>query len=264
MTIGILYVGIGKYIQLWDKFYESCEKYFLPQVEKEYFVFTDHSLEGSSKVKVFYQEDLGWPKNVLFRYRFFLSIKKELEPFNYLFFFNGNTEFLQPISPEEFLPGEEDGFLTGLVWHINENKPVDKRPYERRPASRAYVPYGEGEHYYQAGLIGGKSDVYLKMLEVCELMTKADLEQDIITIWHDESYLNKYLLDKRIKVLTTEYGRPQQWSHPKEPKIIFRDKKAVLGKTFIRRLKKEKTQSSFSEFVEALKKVCKSHRSDSQ
>mgnify|MGYP002228075955 CR=1 FL=1 len=34
MKIGILYVGIGKYIRLWDKFYSSCESLFLPQYEK--------------------------------------------------------------------------------------------------------------------------------------------------------------------------------------------------------------------------------------
>ena len=39
MKIGILYVGIGKYIRLWDKFYSSCESLFLPQYEKKYFIF---------------------------------------------------------------------------------------------------------------------------------------------------------------------------------------------------------------------------------
>lgn len=47
MKIGILYVGIGKYIRLWDKFYSSCESLFLPQYEKKYFIFTDYPLKSS-------------------------------------------------------------------------------------------------------------------------------------------------------------------------------------------------------------------------
>ena len=69
MKIGILYVGIGKYIRLWDKFYSSCESMFLPQYEKKYFIFTDYPLKSSTNVQVSFQEDLGWPQNVLFRIR---------------------------------------------------------------------------------------------------------------------------------------------------------------------------------------------------
>lgn len=50
MKIGILYVGIGKYIRLWDKFYSSCESMFLPQYEKKYFIFTDYPLKSSTNV----------------------------------------------------------------------------------------------------------------------------------------------------------------------------------------------------------------------
>lgn len=52
MKIGILYVGIGKYIRLWDKFYSSCESMFLPQYEKKYFIFTDYPLKSSTNVQV--------------------------------------------------------------------------------------------------------------------------------------------------------------------------------------------------------------------
>lgn len=41
-------------------------------------------------------------KNVLFRYQMFLRHKEELKHFDYLFFFNGNTEFLQIITPKNF------------------------------------------------------------------------------------------------------------------------------------------------------------------
>ena len=54
------------------------------------------------------------PQNVLFRYQMFLRHKEELKHFDYLFFFNGNTEFLQIITPEEFLPTEKEALT---VWN---------------------------------------------------------------------------------------------------------------------------------------------------
>lgn len=248
MKIGILYVGIGKYIRLWDKFYSSCESMFLPQYEKKYFIFTDYPLKNVTNVQVSFQEDLGWPKNVLFRYQMFLRHKEELKHFDYLFFFNGNTEFLQIITPEEFLPTEKEA-LTGLGWHTYRNKPLRKYHYERRKNSQAYIPYNSGEHYYQGGLIGGESKAYIELLEQCSLMTETDLKRNITARWHDESYLNKYLLDKQIKILSTEYGRPQEWTVPPTPKIIFRDKNTILGASYICSLKKRNRLKLISKAI---------------
>ena len=57
-----------------DKFYSSFESLFLPQYEKKYFIFTDYPLKSSTNVQVSFQEDLGWPKNVLFRYQMFFFV----------------------------------------------------------------------------------------------------------------------------------------------------------------------------------------------
>ena len=191
---------------------------------------------------------MGWPKNVLFRYQMFLRHKEELKHFDYLFFFNGNTEFLQIITPEEFLPTEKEA-LTGLEWHTYRNKPLRKYHYERRKNSQAYIPYNSGEHYYQGGLIGGESKAYIELLEQCSLMTETDLKRNITARWHDESYLNKYLLDKQIKILSTEYGRPQEWTVPPTPKIIFRDKNAILGASYICSLKKRNRLKLISKAI---------------
>ena len=42
MKIGILYIGIGRYICFWKDFYDSCEKFLIPEAEKHYYVFTDN------------------------------------------------------------------------------------------------------------------------------------------------------------------------------------------------------------------------------
>ena len=103
MTVGILYIGIGKYVLLWNDFIESAEKYLFPNVKKHYFVFTDQDnyikehVIDKDIVSVIHQENLGWPRNVLYRYKMLLSIKEKLVNFDYLFFFNGNTLFNKTI-----------------------------------------------------------------------------------------------------------------------------------------------------------------------
>ena len=69
--VGILYICTGKYDVFWEEFYKSCEKYFLPNSEKYYFVFTDsnhlYDEENNKNIKKYYQENLGWPDNTLKR-----------------------------------------------------------------------------------------------------------------------------------------------------------------------------------------------------
>jgi hypothetical protein len=47
MKIAVTFWGTQKYIEFLPQWYERLEKYFIPEVEKKYFVFTDGDLEGS-------------------------------------------------------------------------------------------------------------------------------------------------------------------------------------------------------------------------
>lgn len=238
MKIAILYIGIGRYIRFFDDFYKSCETFFMPGVEKAYFFFTDRmDIEVGANVRRFYQEDLGWPGNTLYRFDMFLRHRRELEQFDYLFFFNGNTLFLHPVEAGEVIPDDAENGLTMLSW-VNIYTDNRKFPYERNAASTAYIPYGEGIHYYQGGLNGGRAAEYLAMLETCRANIATDLESGFVACSHDESHINRYLLSLPVKVLGPEYGRPEEWSEPADPKIIFREKKKWLGHGYLRRLKK--------------------------
>lgn len=238
MQIAILYICIGKYTKFLDLFYKSCERFFLPEANKHYFIFTDNkNLMPDEKRSIIFQDDMGWPGNTLFRFKFFQKCKSEIQRYDYIFFFNGNTQFLQTISPEEIIPNEEESYLTGLSWnHIYKDKLLF--PYERNPLSKAYIPIGKGNYYYQGGLIGGRSQEFLILLDELSKNIDDDFSKGIIAINHDESHLNHFFLNKRIKVLNAQYGRPEEHSNPTNPKIIFRDKNKMLGKYFINSLKK--------------------------
>lgn len=234
----ILYVGIGKYIALWDDFYNTCEQYFCPDIPKEYYIVTDCCRKMPDNVTVVHQDDLGWPGNVVFRYLFFLRIKEQLRKFDYVFFFNGNTRFRRMINKEEFFPTEDEGGLISLTWKDGMEDADTDYAFERRESSAAFIPYGVKNLYLQSGITGGAVEFYIELLEKCHDMTMADICNGIVPRYHDESIYNKYMLGRKSKMLTSEYGRPSQWDKHHSAKIVFQRKEDILGRSYLRNFKK--------------------------
>ena len=164
--VGMLYICTGKYTVFWPEFYRTFNEKFLPNCEKEYFVFTDApaiEYEDAPGVHRIYQEPYPWPYSTLKRFSIFLTQETVLSKMDYLFFFNANLTCTQTITEEEFLP---------------------------RPA--------RGE---------------------------ADLQQNVIALWHDESQLNRYAAERSdYRLLTPAYWYPEGWQMPFEQKITVRDK----------------------------------------
>ena len=96
MKIAILYICTGKYNLFFKDFYTSCEKYLLKDVAStDYFVFTDEmQLCTYDNVHLIFKKCQGFPADSLFRFEMFLSIKEQLEAFDYIYFFNSNAKFL--------------------------------------------------------------------------------------------------------------------------------------------------------------------------
>ena len=214
------------------EFYNSCETNLVPEAEKHYYVFTDQTtITPSDHVEVFHQDDMGWPCNSLLRFKMFCRIKDRLSANDYLFFFNANAQIVTPVTAQDILPVDED-FSALCI----ETDP-EKMSHERRPESAACVPLGSTKYYYSGALNGGKVQPYLTLLESCNTIVDTDLRNGIMPIWHDESVINKFLSDKRVKVMTREMGKPANWKEPRNAKIILRRKEDVLGRSWLRHYK---------------------------
>jgi hypothetical protein len=90
--IAIVYIATGNYSVFWPAFYESMEKYFLPNYEKHYFVFSDQELKGGNNVTHVYRKWHGFPDDSLDRFELFVSIEKQLKSYQYTYFLNSNAE----------------------------------------------------------------------------------------------------------------------------------------------------------------------------
>ncbi|XP_004677878.2 PREDICTED: glycosyltransferase 6 domain-containing protein 1 [Condylura cristata] len=78
-------------------------------------------------------------------------------------------------------------------------------PYERRPASAACVPPGQGDFYYDGALVGGTPRGLLGLAEQCLRGLARDARLGLRSTC--ESHLNKYFLrHKPSKLLSPEYN----------------------------------------------------------
>ena len=234
MKVAILYVCTGKYIRFWEEFYNSAEQHFLPGVEKHYFVFTDQYFPKASSPNVtkVHQENLGWPDNTLRRFHMFLKVESDLAAHDYLYFFNANCRFKRDVG-SEFLPEQEDQLL--VVRHPGHiGKPIDELPYERNPRSRASIPIGQGEFYVCGGVNGGSSQSFLKFARHAKEAIDADFRDGIVAEWHDESHINRYIINHPYTLRSASYCYPQNWKLNEDVIIEVRDKKIHGGRDPLR------------------------------
>lgn len=264
MKIAILYICTGAYNCFFKGFYESAEKYLLhDKAEKDYFVFTDDlNLSDAANVHLIERQCQGFPADSLFRFEMFLQVKKQLMTFDYIFFFNANAEFRQPVN-EELLP-DKSGLAMGL-WY-SQDKPwwspwrVFDHPaffcYERNKKSLAYIPpFGNDYKQFMGGLNGGRAKAYMEMIETLSQNIRTDFDNGIIAIAHDQSHINAYMRTHSCKIIPKEYCWPEEWPSSFIPKIVFRDKKK-LGGEFLKgrtNTKRERVYRVYKRLMRAIK-----------
>lgn len=236
MKIAILYICTGKYSIFWEDFYASSEKCFLPDCEKTYFVFTDNKhLEYSTNnnVKIIKQNKLGWPFDTLDRFKMFRRIIPELSNTDYTFFFNANSVLIAEIKKEEIICNKP---LIGALHPCFYDKTSELFIYERNKHSKAYIPFGEGNHYFMGAFNGGKSEYFIDLIQTLSERIEHDKKNNIIAIWHDESHLNKYYYENsdKVNVLSPSYVYPEEMNLPFEKKNLLRDKNQLGGHKYLR------------------------------
>jgi hypothetical protein len=255
MRIGIIFIATGKYYIFAKDLIESFENLFLAGHEKEYFIFTDNTdpdIKGDN-IHYIIKEKEEWPFDSLNRFKDIYENADLFSDIDFIFFTNANMKALQPVN-DEILPNENYDFC-GVIHPGYFLEAKEQFPYERNPDSLAYVPYGEGEHYYQGCFFGGKKKEFMEMSKALAENTKKDLDNDIIAKVIDESHMNKYLLDKKVMAIPPVYSYPEQiliakkqntpseYSNcisyrelsKKEPVIIQIDKRLFGGHDFLRK-----------------------------
>lgn len=103
------------------------------------------------------------------------------------------------------------------AWWYFQNTQI--LPYERRPGSVAYIPFGKGDFYYGDTIVGGTPWQVLDLAEVCLKGMVQDMENGLNSTY--EKHLNKYLfLHKPTKLLSPEYSWDLAFNIPPQVRYI--------------------------------------------
>ena len=222
MKICILTIATNKYIQFVERLLDNIEENFLNGHEIQCLLFTDHEIEESSdNVKISQIDHEPWPMPTLKRYNYFVKEKEFISQFDYCYYFDVDMAVIDKVGEEVF------GDLVATMHPYQSFYPKQDRSYDRNMKSLAYVPTGEeGELYYAGGFNGGSTKRFLEMAEVLADRVTKDLENDVIALWHDESQMNRYLIDNPPTIsLNPEYCFAEEFigseQYPfKNPKIV--------------------------------------------
>lgn len=228
MKVAICFIGTGTYLNFLPKYYENIQKYFLPESEKTFLVFTDGELEEPPNNMIVYkQEHLEWPYITLTRFEIINNAREEIEKNDWFVFIDADALVVNDILEDEFFDNTKKLFGVHHPCHYLKMPPHDKLPgaFETNPLSRSHVTDDDDlSVYYQGCLWGGKVSDVLELIDELSDRTKKDLADNVIAVWHDESHLNKYLIEQKenVNTLGPEYAYPEVFSDycNFEPKIV--------------------------------------------
>tara|TARA_A100000172_G_C3013228_1_gene100559 strand:+ start:92 stop:808 length:717 start_codon:yes stop_codon:yes gene_type:complete len=214
MKVAITFIGTNKYLNFLPRYYENIKEYFLPDTEKVFLVFTDGDGNFPDDVKVFKQEHLEWPYITIKRFEIINKAREEIEKCDHLVFIDADALVVDKITEEEFF-NDKPLFGVHHPCHFLKMQPHTKSPgaYEQNPKSEAYVDLSKGlpDIYWQGCLWGGQVPQVCAMIDDLQARVNRDLENDIVAVWHDESQINKYFLERITDVHTfdSSYAFPE-------------------------------------------------------
>lgn len=219
-------------VKIWNQVQETLKQFslrFLSLHQLEFFIFTNefpvsinndiennnnnndienniaNSVDESIMCHYIKISNVNWIQDPsLYRFHILNQASLQLQHYHYVFHLPYHHVIIINAPAENELLVSE-----GLV--ITEHPSVfikeQKIPVERRTDSFACILKDEVmEHYYSRGFFGGKSLAFLNMCDCIQSMINTDIENNLVGINKDESYLQRYFMDhKPIHILSSSY-----------------------------------------------------------
>ena len=227
MTVAVVFIGTGKYLDFLPSWYERCEENFLPGVDKKYLVFTDGDVpEAPDNAIVYKQEHLDWPYITLYRFKIIQNALDEIADCDWLVFLDADMAVVDTVTVTEVF---SDKPYLGVHHPCPFLKfPPHNQPpgsFETNPLSTAKVPDDyDFSVYWQGCLWGGKVPEVMSMMDELNARISLDEENNVIAQWHDESHLNAFYAQNKdlVHTLGPEFAFPEVFADACDfqPKIV--------------------------------------------
>lgn len=220
--VGLMVLAVGGYTHYLSRFLQTAEIHFLPGLPVNYYVLTDNPDKLIPAPELGEERDLrvvtvaempGWERLAHRRMDLWASTidNQAQQEVDYIFCADVDQEFTNQVGAEIL------GKLVATLHPQHYGQPTYLYPYERSPDSRACVLDEEGDYYYTSELYGGLCSEVLSLTKVCSQLILQDHSLAVEARELEESYLNRYLIDRRpTVVLSPEYS---WWDSPVTPKV---------------------------------------------
>jgi hypothetical protein len=214
-TAGIIFLGTKKYINYFPRYYKNIKEFFLPEIKKVFFVFTDRVEEQFLK-----KEDIQVIKikhegatTMLRAYEHMFKAEKQLKKQDYVIWLDADMQIIVPIHSKNFF------FHDKPLFSIRHPNFLSKKgSFETNPKSLAAVkPEEDLSEYVQACFWGGKSKYALELVKELKKRIETDLKNGVSAKLQDESHLNKYFVEnkKLFYIYNPTYAYPPSRPLPK-------------------------------------------------
>jgi len=219
-------------VKIWNQVQETLKQFslrFLSLHQLEFFIFTNeipvsinnnvenNNVENNNNVDESHIilentlchyikiSNVNWIQDpYLYRFHILNQASLQLQHYHYVFHLPYHHVIIINAPAENELLVSEGLVITE---HPNVFIKEQKIPVERRTDSFACILKDEVmEHYYSRGFFGGISLAFLNMCDCIQSMINTDIENNLVGINKDESYLQRYFIDhKPIHILSSSY-----------------------------------------------------------
>ena len=206
-NVGLMITVLGpSYATFLQRMISSVDKYFMRGQNVTYFLFTDDlslgtKIKTARRIVAIEVKDKGWPCNTLLRFGSISTHRNQFTGIHFLYSLDVDVHLENKVGTEIL------EYLVATLHVLYYLGPRTSFTYDTNPLSTAHINKSEGEYYFIGAFFGGCLDAVIQMAETIERNIKKDLkEQRYIARWHDESHLNRYLIDNPpTKILSPEY-----------------------------------------------------------
>lgn len=191
-TIGIVILATNIYFVLALRLIKNFIFYYTGECKLNFYVFSDTCITDFlppdiDNVHFYYSQNKNWVEGTNSKFLNIISIEDDLKNCDYVYYFDADTNVYKQFDEKMFL-GE---IVAGQ--HYN-NSYTPKKPYDRNPKSKAYVPEDTEleQIYYYGAFFGGNVEKVLRYVKIFRAWQLEDKKIKYEPRWNDESYLNKY------------------------------------------------------------------------
>jgi hypothetical protein len=201
--IGIAIVATNSYFVLGIKFIKRFYHFYKGDDQVTFFFFSDTDpedyLQSDIDIEYYHDSHSDWVEGTNSKFKNIIKLANK--DVDYIYYLDADTSVNQEFDMSNLI-----GELVGGEHYGNRCWMKDSKPFDRNPASKAYVPEDTDlpQMYYYGAFFGGERD---KLIELCKLLREWQIEDRKIPHeppWNDESYLNKYFHFNEPHVVKTE------------------------------------------------------------